>query len=233
MDNRRKRFFGSVAICQPNTPEKVSASEQSNLAGWIFRTETHPFEGSAMAVAETPMSLYGEYDSTNPQIRYDANLFVSAVRLASSTEVSAGFGISLSGSIVDTRHYILDSQNLTGLVHCYETAQATRDTAQIPVKWNFDTGTSKPNVERFRGVPRVTHISETLIFLEQQMTAAWHDGEAPVIEAAISGRTGTLAAGDEMVLSIPWIHGDLEVIAKADLSKLNHAVVKVKELVAP
>ena len=65
------------------------------------------------------------------------------------------------------------------------------------------------------------------------MVIRWSDGEAPVIESAISGRTATLAAGDEMVLSIPWIHGDLEVIAKADLSKLNHAVVKVKALVAP
>ena len=186
-----------------------------------------------MAIAEHPMTLYGEYDSTNPQIRYDANLFLSAVRLTSSTEASAGIGISLSGSLTDTRHYVLDDQNMTGLVYCHETAQSTRDTTQIPAKWNFSAGTSKPNVERFRGIPRLTHISETLIFMEQQMTAGWSEGEAPVIEAALSGRTGALAAGDTMLLSIPWIHHDLAVIAEADLSKLAHAVTKVQALVAP
>ena len=233
MDTRRKRFFAAVAICQPKIAESLANSEISNLTGWRFRKTNHPFDGNKMAIGEHPLSLHGEYDPTVPNIRYDGALFLSAVRLASSTEVSAGLGIYIYGSQSDIRHSILDNQNMTGLVLCHETAPAYRDTAQIRVNWKFDAGTTKPDVALFRGIPRVTHISETLIFFEEQMTARWSDGEAPVHESALSGRTASLAAGDKIALAIPWVHRDHELVAEADISKLNHAVTKVKALVAP
>lgn len=233
MDTRRKRFFAAVAICQPKIGETLANSETNNLTGWRFRKANHPLDKNKMSIGEHPMSLYGEYDPSVSNIRYNAVLFLSAVRLASSTEVSTGLGVAIFGSQSDIRHTILDNQNMTGLVHCHETAPAYRDTAQLRVNWDFDAGTTKPDVTLFRGVPRVTHISETLVFLEEQMTARWSDGEAPAHESALSGRTANLAAGDKIALAIPWIHRDHEIIAEADLSKLVHAVAKVKALVAP
>ena len=233
MDTRRKRFFAAVANCQPKLIEAIADSDSANLTGWRFRKESHPLDGNKMAIGEHPMSLHGEYDPTVSQTRYDAVLFLSAVRLASSTEVSAGLGIALYGSQTDIRHSILDNQNMTGFVHCWETAPAYVNTAQIRVDWQFDAGTTKPDVSYFRGIPRVTHISETLIFLEEQMTARWASGEsdAPAHESALSARTAALATGDSLAIGIPWIHRDHEIVAKADLSKLVHAVAKVKDLV--
>ena len=233
MDTRRKRFFAAVANCQPKLIEALASSETSNLTGWRFRKMDHPLDGNKMAIGEHPMSLHGEYDPTVSQTRYDAVLFLSAVRLASSTEVSAGLGIALYGSQTDIRHSILDNQNMTGLVYCYETAPAYRDSVQLRVDWQFDAGTTKDDVAVFRGIPRVTHISETLIFIEEQMTARWATGEsdAPAHESALSGRTAALAAGDKIAIGIPWIHRDHELVAKVDLSKLVHAVAKVKDLV--
>ena len=177
------------------------------------------------------MTLHGEYDPNNPQVRYESTMFLSAVRLASSTEVSAGIGIAVNGTQSDTRHYILDSQNMTGLVHCYETAPAYRNSAQLRVDWDFNSGTTKPDVAVFRGIPRVTHISQTLIFFEEQMTARWGDGESPAHESALSGRTAALAAGDRLAIGIPWIHRDHELVAEVNVSKLIHAIAKVKALV--
>lgn len=235
MDTRRKRFFGAVTICQPKSKETLSNTEKPNLTGWHFRKANHPLDGNKMAIAERSMSLHGEYDPANPQIRYAATLFLSAVRLASTTEASAGFGIEVYGTQTDIRHSILDNQNMTGLVHCFETAPAYVNTAQLRVKWKFDAGTTKPNVAVFRGVPRITHISETLIFLEEQMTQRWADGESdhPAHESALSARTAALADGDRIAIGIPWIHRDHELVAEGDLSKLVHAVAKVKALVAP
>ena len=235
MDTRRKRFFAAVANCQPKITESLANSELSNLTGWRFRKTNHPFDGNKMAIAEHAMSLHGEYDPTVPNVRYDGALFLSAVRLASSTEVSAGLGIYIYGSQSDIRHSILDNQNMTGLVHCHETAPAYRDTAQIRVNLKFDAGTTKPDVAVFRGIPRITHLSETLVFIEEQMTKRWAAGESdpPAHESALSGRTAVLAAGDKIALAIPWVHRDHEIVAEADISKLNHAVTKVKALVAP
>lgn len=235
MDTRRRRFFGAVSICQSKIKETIASSERSNLTGWHFRKAHHPLTGNKMAIAEHPMTLHGEYDSANPQVRYDATFLLSAVRLTSSTEASAGIGISVHGTQSDMRHSILDSQNMTGLVHCFETAQATKDTVQIRVNWDLDAGTTEPDVSVFRGVPRVTHISETLIFLEQQMTARWARGEPdnPVSESALSGRTSALASGDKIAFGIPWIHRDHTIVADVDISKLVHAVTKVKALAAP
>ena len=233
MDTRRRRFFAAVGICQPKITESLSNSEISNLTGWRFRKANHPFDGNKMAIAEHAMSLHGEYDPTVPNIRYDGALFLSAVRLASSTEVSAGLGIYIYGSQSDIRHSILDNQNMTGLVHCWETAPAFVNSAQIRANWKFDAGTTKPDVAVFRGIPRVTHISETLVFLEEQMTARWSDGEAPAHESAFSGRTASLAAGDKIALGIPWVHRDHELVAEIDISKLIHVLAKIKALVAP
>ena len=214
------------------SPEKLS---NTNLEGWNFRIANHPFHDYSMAIADRPMYLHGEYDPINPQIRYEATMFLSAVRHSNTTEASAGFGLSLYGSLTDIRHSILDSQNMTGLVHCFETAPATKDTVQLRVNWKFDTATTKADVSVFRGIPRVTHLSETLVFLEHQMTASWAAGEAdpPVNESALSGRTATLANGDKIAFCIPWIHRDHELTAIVDISKLNHVVTKIKALVAP
>ena len=231
MDTRRRRFFGAVSICEAKTKETIPDSEQSNLAGWNFRKAYHQLDDHKMAIASHSMELHGEYDPNNSEIRYEATMFLSAVRLATSTEVSAGFGIAIHGSQADMRNSILDNQNMTGLVYCYETAPAYKDTAQIRVNWRFDTGTTKPDVAVFRGVPRVTHISETLIFLNEQMTERWHDGDSPAHESAISGRTAAITAGDKMAIGIPWIHHDHFLVAVADLTNLLNALSKVKDLV--
>ena len=235
MNTRRKRFFGAVSNCQPKAAETLTTTEKPNLTGWTFRKTNHEFDGYKMAIAEHPMFLHGEYDPINPQIRYQSTLYLSAVRHSNTTETSAGLGLTLYGSLSDIRHTILDSQNITGLVHCYETAQATVNTVQLRSKWKFASGTTKPDVAVFRGIPRLTHLSETLVFIEHQMSAQWAAGESdpPVNEAALSGRTAALADGDKLAIGIPWIHRDHELTAVADLSKLNHAVVKVNALVAP
>ena len=235
MDTRRRRFFGAVSICQSKIKETLANSEIDNLTGWHFRKAHHPLDGNKMAIAEHPMTLHGEYDSANPQVRYEATFFLSAVRLASSTEASAGIGVSVHGTQSDMRHSILDSQNMTGLVYCYETAPAYKDSVQLRVDWKFDHSTTKDDVSVFRGIPRVTHISETLIFIEEQMTARWAEGESssPAHESALSGRTAALASGDKIAFGIPWIHHDHILVADVDLSKLIHALSKVKALVAP
>ena len=235
MTIRRKRFFGTVAICQPKTTESLTSGERPNLTGWDFRTATHPLDGNKIALADRGMTLHGEFDPTNSHINYNASLFLTAARLSNSKEVSAGIGIWIQGTISDIRHSILDNQNVTGFVHCFETAPATRDTTQMRAAWKFADGTTKSDVAVFRGVPRLAHISETVIFLEQEMTALWASGEYDPVreESALSARTAALAAGDKMAIAIPWIHRDHELIAEVDLSKLAHAVAKVKALVAP
>lgn len=233
MDTRRKRFFAAVSICHPKIAESIANTERSNLTGWRFRKAVHPLDGNKISICEHSMELHGEYDSNNPQVKYQSTLFLSAVRVNSTTEVSAGIGIAVNGSQSDIRHYILDSQNMTGLVHCFETAPAYRDTAQLRVDWKFDAGTTKPDVAKFRGIPRITHISQTLIFLEEQMTKRWADGESdpPSHESALSGRTAALATGDRLAIGIPWIHRDHEIVAEVSVSKLLHAIGKVKALV--
>ena len=233
MDTRRQRFFSAVSICQSKINETLASSEQPNLTGWEFSKATHPLDNNKLAIAEHSMTLYGEYDSANPQVRFTGTLILSAIRLSNSTEVSAGFGIEMYGSQSDMRNSILDSQNITGLVHCYETAPAYRDTVRIRVDWKFANSTTKDDVAVFRGIPRVSLMSQTLIFLQEQMTARWATGESdpPAHESALSGRTATLANGDKLVIAIPWIHKDNELVAEVNLSKLLHALSKVKELV--
>lgn len=230
MDSRRKRFFAAASICQPKNPVHLNIGEQAGLSGWTFRTATHPFDDHRMALAELPMILHGETDSNNPQIRYDSFLYLTAVRLNGSTDLGAGFGLALHGSDSDARHSILDKQNVTGFVHCFETAPAYRDTTQIRVAWNFAAGTTKPDVATFRGIPRVTQISRTLIFIEKQMSERWSDGDPPVDESALSGRTASIATGDRMAIGIPWLSRDHELIGEADLSNLIPAIGKVKGL---
>ena len=233
MDTRRKRFFAAVTICQPKSPEPITANERSNLTGWSFRKARHPIDDHKLALANHPMILHGEYDSNNPQVRYQSTLYLSAVRHSDSTEVSTGIGIAVIGTHSDTRHYILDNQNMTGLVHCFETAPAYKDTARLRVDWKFDAGTTKADVAVFRGIPRLVHISETLVFIEEQMTARWATGESdpPAHESALSARTAALATGDSLAIGIPWIHRDHELVAECDLSKLVHAVAEVKAFV--
>ena len=67
----------------------------------------------------------------------------------------------------------------------------------------------------------------------EQMSHRWAEGVGPTAENALSGRTAALADGDKLFISIPWIHHDYELIGEADVSKLDHAVAKVKALVAP
>ena len=231
MQTRRQRFFAAVSICQARIKESITSTEQNNLIGWQFTKANHPLDNNKMAIAEHPMSLHGEYDPANPQIRFKGTLFLTAVRLASTTEVSAGIGISIHGAQSDMRNTILDSQNMTGLVYCYETAPAYKDTAQIRIDWKFDAGTTKSNAVLFRGIPRLNLISQTLIFFEKQMTDQWSNGDAPTNETALSSRTAALANGDKIVFGIPWIHHDHELVAEANLSKLLHAISKVKALV--
>ena len=235
MDTRRRRFFGAVTICQPKSTETLTNTEKPNLTGWKFRKANHPLDGNKMAIGERAMSLHGEYDPANPQIRYAATLFLSAIRLNSTTEVSAGLGIEVYGTQTDIRHSILDNQNMTGFVHCFETAPAYVNSTQMRVKWKFDDGTTKADVAYFRGIPRISHISETLVFLEEQMTQRWASGESdnPAHESALSGRTAALATGDKIAIGILWIHRDRELVAEGDISKLVHAVAKVTALVAP
>ena len=235
MDTRRKRFFAAASICQSRINETIASNEQTNLTGWAFSKATHPMDDSKIALAEHSMSLHGEYDSANPQIRFTSSLFLTAVRLSNSTEISAGIGISMYGAQSDMRHAILDGQNKTGLVYCFETAPAYKDSAQIQAAWKFDASTTKPDVSYFRGIPRVNLISQNLIFIEEQMTARWASGEsdAPAHESALSGRTAALANGDRLALSIPWVHHDHFLCTEVNLSKLLHALSKLKTLVAP
>ena len=237
MDNRRRRFFSAVSICQAKAKEDLSDSERQALAGWIFSLADHPLTGNKMAIGEKPMVLHGEHDIRNQHVRYDATFYLTATRLDSSTEVSAGFGIAILGADHDMRHSLLDDQakSITGLIHCFETAQATKDTAQIKVGWRVDAGTSKPDVAVFRGIPRVIHISETVVFFEKQMTAKWARSEPdnPVDESALSGRNAMFAPGDRIAFGIPWIHRDHSIVADVNISRLPAAVEKVKALVAP
>ena len=235
MDTRRQRFFAAVSLCQARINETLSNSEQSNLTGWEFSKATHPLDDNKLAIAEHPMTLHGEFDSANPQVRFTSTLILSAVRLASTTEVSAGIRIRMYGSQTDMRNSILDAQSQTGLVYCYETAPAYKETAQIRVAWKFHPSTTKDDVAYFRAIPRVHLISECLLFLEEQMTQTWADGEssAPAHESALSGRTAALANGDKLAVSIPWIHHDHYLLAEVNLSKLIHALTKLNGLVAP
>lgn len=235
MDTRRKRFFAAASYCQSIDAKFSFDDNLLSSPEWSFRQSIHPFDDLPMAIADLPMELHGEYDTLNPQIRYDASLYLTAVRLANSTEVSAGIGISLYGSQSDSRHSILGINSCTGFVHCWETAPAYVETARLRVNWKFASRTSKPDVAVFRAIPRVTHLSETILFIEKQMSPTWARGEPddPVDESALSARTAPLAPGDKMVVGIPWLHRDHELTAIADISNLNHVVSKVKELVAP
>ena len=71
-----------------------------------------------------------------------------------------------------------------------------------------------------------------MIFLEKTMSARWSDGDSPLNESAISGRTAALAPGDRMTIGIPWISRDQEIICEADLTNLLPAIAKVSRLVS-
>ena len=124
MDTRIKRFYAALSICQSKSKETIQSSESSNLSGWDFRKADHPLDGNKMAIADRSMTIHGDYDPSNYSIRYLIRLYLTAVRLASSTEVSAGFNVWLSGRNTDPRHFILDQQSSKGMVYSYDTAPA-------------------------------------------------------------------------------------------------------------
>ena len=234
MDTRRRRFFAAVAVCQSKPDIIITDSDKPDLSGWHFQTAIHPRTGNKMVLAERPSALYGEQDPFNTNIRHEASLYLTATRLDDSTETSAGISLSVRGTATDMRHSIMDGQGHTGLVYCKETAPAYIDTAQIPIAMKFDNS-AKPDVAVLRGIPRILHVSETTIFLEEEMSKKWASGEPdnPSHESAISGRISALEAGDTIAFGIPYIHPDHEIVVETDVRNLDHAVAKIKALVAP
>lgn len=236
MNSKAARFFNAVALCKAHVHTSHAAA-----SGWEFRKFTHPRTGHPMSIAQKNGEDWGDRPSPYDSSEQRAMLTVSAVRLgadAASIEVAAGISLAAtSGSSAparsaeeDARHLVLDDQGRTGLIYCYETAPATRNTCQIPVTWNMDG--AAPDVERFRGIPRLGHRTEHIVFLHEQMTARWSEGVAPTPETALSA-PGAFQAGDRAVMGIPWVHEYGELTVRFHVDTLAAALTHLKGLVTP
>ena len=231
MSNRTKRFF--AALNELEHGGAVQRNPSGLDRGWRIATGDHPIDGHKMALAVGLNHIpEGRRHTVGDPMAVRAVLTASYVAGA----VEAAFGVDIHHIFRnDGRLALLPAGDSTcGLVHCIETAPATKGTAQVRAGWKLDTTTTNPGIDKFRGTPVIGKLDEHVIYFGSEMPAGWPTGdivERP--EAAITNRTAAFHASDKLYLGVPWIHKHGELILDFRAELLRKAAQHVRSLVTP
>ena len=122
-----------------------------------------------------------------------------------------------------------------GHVWSRDTSPAYKATCQIAVQEALASGTATFGLFKLRGIAMTGKLDQPLVFFHAQMPPGWGSGpEAPEVhEAAISGRTPALAAGDRLHLGIPWLHAYGEMVFTFDVASLALARAELVRQLTP
>ena len=235
MHTRSRRFVAAaLSAVGANVNE---ASTALKTAKWQIRKTVHPIEDYPVAVGyptRIPVSFHGAVPG--PALRF-ATPRITAVRHGSTTaDIEVSFGLDLYYDR-DRDHWgdvLAPSHTGSRLYSPPEIAQAQRGTADVRVKWDLGTGITDPDVKAFRVIPIPGPQMSQLLFFDKEIPINVAEGTSPVRdESALSGRATTFGAGSEMVIAVPWMHRDREVVFEIDLEHVHTVVSELKALVAP
>ena len=236
MNTRSKRFVASAVDLEYRGTDHASATLKAARPSWSIRWVNHPIDGHPMAAArQTSRYAYTEGATTSAR---NVTMILSAVRhgpLVSDIEVSAGLDIFYDQSLDLWSHIRETSHTGSRLYSPPEIAQAQRGTADVRLKWKtLGTGVTAPDVKGFRVIPVPGRIDSQILFFDKEIPVNVAEGHSPIRdEVCLSGRTTSFGTGAKLVLGIPWLHRDREVIFELDIQHIHTVVSELKTLVTP
>ena len=232
MQTRTSRFVSAMVETEGQGSEQASSGLKSAPSQWSLRKHTHPFDSLPMAIAKGPSASIPRTAHRGYPSVQSATLILTAIRrgnTAATIEVNAGLDLLHDFSEEDRYDLIAPVNGRVGFVRT-----GTDGTAVARCLWRM-TGTA-PAVEAFRVRPVLGKHDEVLLHLSHQMPTGWGNSPAvapEVVESDLSGWTRETALTDQLVLGVPWLQEDRELILAFDLAKLGTALAELKALVAP
>ena len=244
-DTRTERFVSAFIEAESKGTDQASATLRASPGRWYLWKDVHPLDEYPIAAASGPYDTPPVAPNARVNREFtEATLILTATRTgadSASIDVSAGLDMNFTTEYEHRPHLSGPASDayLGHLIHPvytgHQTAPVHRGTAIARCRWK--TAGTAPSIEAFRVVPTLGRHDELLLHLSTEMPTGWHesDPQAPSErgESVLSGWTTTPADTDALVLGIPWLQRNRELVLEFNLRKLHTAVAELKALVAP
>ena len=226
--NERSRRYLAASGCLG----KADLLPDPRIDGWSFKQWTHPLSGWPMAYGYGPATA-----APAPEGAPDARLAFGAVRTgagAATIEVTAGLQLYYDGG-GRYLHHRLHRPGVAGageLIPSWETALAYVGTTRLRCAWKGMA--APPDVVELRTFPRLGCANRIFLpFWRELPDRNWEPGHPEVDEASLSARSGAFGAGAQMVVGLPWLSREYELLYTLDMAHAYDAVQAVRAAVTP
>ena len=236
MNTRAKRFVAAVTVLEQRGTDHASATLKAARPTWDIRWVNHPIDGHPMAAAR--QAFRDSFIAWNKVLVQNVTLVLSGVRHGPTTgdiEISAGLDLMYDQSL-DLWSPVRDTTHTGSRLYSPpEIAQAQRGTADTRLKWKtLGTGVTAPDVKGFRVIPVPGRIDSQILFFDKEIPVNVAEGTSPIRdEVCLSGRTTSFGTGAKMVIGIPWMHRDREILFEIDIQHIHTVVSELKTLLTP
>ena len=221
MTTRMRRAVSVLSLLEGVTARDYAPTPA--VPRWRFSYGTHPIDGHPMAMCRGSQ----ERPEGNDQAPL-ANLVLTAVRTgatATSIErtlsVDLSFPRSISNALpIHTDFFPVELRGAKGLFPATDTSKAHKETVRVRVAW--EGMATKPNIVLYRGTACFVKAHEVMMCFLREFPANYEEAPNHERDEATLTKTRSAAfpAGAKLVLGIPFMSLDYELVYKLSLDNL-------------